>query len=483
MGRLEFYAGARRIICKPSYRGTEHPDSQQVQSASASRASCALAPLTTHEMRVMPQPMKLAVVAGILLGAFSLAVAETSRQVVAAAPQQGGYDAMPHLDLKPGLWELAVHISTVRPRTIVDTSELEKQLEKLSPEERKRAIANAQLAADQSRELSAKGSGNKNSQCLTAKSFAANELLKMNAQSGCKRTVTSSAQKVSIQYSCPKQSGTYTSEASTTLERINSENIKLTGQTVNVGEQPATATTVITGKFIREECAAPKTATQLEQDKRLAESPIAAANERHGNNYESAVTNRTDKVITAFTIFVQMYGAGQVRSHIYDAATLVSGPLKPHATIREGQPGIVVDVKPQAVIFADGSTWGGPKEVESMMQRRVVRLKTLKAIGASLCDSQRKKLTPEEAAEALEANQKLAPKEADDLLIAVERKAYDGTINYMRVPRKSGKASIADTLKALQVDASALADDPVKDANGKLYISKADAQLPCGGGQ
>jgi hypothetical protein len=32
----------------------------------------------------------------------------------------------------------------------------------------------------------------------------------------------------------------------------------------------------------------------------------------------------------------------------------------------------------------------------------------------------------------------------------------------------------------LQVDANALAEDPVKDANGKLYISKADAQLGCG---
>ena len=431
----------------------------------------------------MPYALKRAAAATITIAALLSVPFETSHRAAAAAPQEGGFETMPHLDLKPGLWELAVHISTDRPRTIVDTPALEKQLEKLSPEERKKAIANAQLSADQSRELSAKGSGNKGNRCVSVKEFQNNELLKLNAQSGCKRTVTSSAQTISIHYSCPKQSGTYTSEASTTLERIDAENFKLTGRTVNVGDQPATATTTITGKFLREDCAAPKTAKQVENDKRLAEAPIAAANERHGNNYVSAVTNRTDKVITAYTIFVEMWGAGQTRSHVFDSATLVSGPLKPHATIREGQPGIVVDVKPEAVIFADGTTWGGPKQIEEMMQRRVVRLKTLKAIAASLCDSQKKMLTSAEAAEALGAEEKLAPPEGTDMMNAVQRKAYDSTISYMRVPHKGAKPTITETLKALQVNASALAEDPVKDANGKLYISKADVQLSCGGGK
>lgn len=37
---------------------------------------------------------------------------------------------------------------------------------------------------------------------------------------------------------------------------------------------------------------------------------------------------------------------------------------------------------------------------------------------------------------------------------------------------------LEQTLKGLQVDADALAE---KDANGKIYISKADAQLRCAG--
>jgi hypothetical protein len=429
----------------------------------------------------MLHPPKRIAVPAITMAALLCIPFEASHRAKAAAPQEDGYEAMPHLDLKPGLWELKVHNSTIRPRTIIDTPELEKQLEKLTPEERKKAIANAQTVADQSRDLSAKGSDGKGNRCLKPQDFQNNELLKLDAQaSSCKRTVTSTEQKVSIQYACPKQTGTYTSEANVTLERIDSENFKLTGRTVNVGEQPATATSTITGKFLREECAAPKTPKQIEQDKRLAEAPIAAANERHGNSYESAVTNRTDKVITAYTIFVRMYGAGQVRSHIFDSATLVSGPLKAHATIREGQPGIVVDVKPEAVIFADGSTWGGPKEIESMMQRRVVRLKTLKAIGVSLCESKRKLLTSEESAQALEAKEKSVPSEGTDLLNAVQRKAYDSTINFMRVARKGAKPTIAETLKALQVDSNALADDPVKDASGKLYITKADTIIACG---
>jgi hypothetical protein len=434
-------------------------------------------------MRLMAQSKKLAAVAGILLAAFAYEFAATPHRAVAAAPQDAALSALPHLDLKPGLWEFAVHNSSIVPRTIVDTPQLEKQLEKLSPEERKKAIANAQLAADQSRELSAKGSGAKSNRCVALKDIQNNELLKINAQDAeCKRTVSSSAEKISIQYACPKKPGSYTSEASTVLERIDSKHFKLTARTVNLGDQPITTTSTITGTFIRDDCAAPKTAKQKEQDKRLAEAPITAANERHGNDYVSAVTNRTDKVISAYTIFVELYGAGQTRSHIYDSATLMAKPLKPHATIREGEPGIVVDVKPEAVIFADGSTWGGPKEIENMMKRRTVRLKTLKAIGASLCDSERRKLTSEEAAQALEKKEKTAPPMGDEMMNAVQRKAYDGTINYMRVPRKGGKATIVDTLKALQVDASALAEDPVKDANGKLYISKAETVLACSAG-
>ncbi len=431
----------------------------------------------------MPQPRKNAPVAGVLLATIACAIVVTLHRTAAAAPQDVALSALPHLDLKPGLWEFAVHTSTLRPRTIIDTPELEKKLETLPAEDRKRAIANAQLSADQSRELSAKGSGGKSNRCVALKDIQTNELLKFNAQDAeCRRTVTSTSQKISIEYACPKKSGSYTAEASTVLERIDSENFRLTARTVNLGDQPATTTSTVTGTFIRDDCAAPKTAKQIEQDKRLAEAPIAAANERHGNDYESAVTNRTDKVISAYTIFVEMWGAGQTRSHIYDSATLMDRPLKPHATIREGQPGIVVDVKPEAVIFADGSTWGGPKQIESMMQRRMVRLKALKSIGASLCDSQRKKLTSEDAAEELEAKKRAAPSLGNDMLNAVQTKAYDGTITYMRVPRKGGKASIADTLKALQADATPLAADPVKDANGKLYISKPETVLACSAG-
>jgi hypothetical protein len=89
-------------------------------------------------------------------------------------------------------------------------------------------------------------------------------------------------------------------------------------------------------------------------------------------------------------------------------------------------------------------------------------------------------LTSEESAQALAAKEKSVPSEGTDLLNAVQRKAYDSTINLMRVARKGAKPTIAETLKALQVDANALADDPVKDASGKLYITKVDTIIACG---
>ena len=88
----------------------------------------------------MPQPMKLGALAGVLFATFAFALFAMSRHTVAAEPLEQGFETMPHLDLKPGLWNLAVHNSQILPRTIIDTPALEKQLEKLSPEERKKAM-------------------------------------------------------------------------------------------------------------------------------------------------------------------------------------------------------------------------------------------------------------------------------------------------------------------------------------------------------
>jgi hypothetical protein len=397
------------------------------------------------------------------------------------APQDQGFDSVQPLDLKVGLWEFAVHNSQIVPHTNVDTPDFEKSIEKLSAADRKEAVSRLQAATDRSREIAAKGTDGKRQSCVAANDVRTNELLKLNAQSSeCKRTVTASSQKIVVHYACPVRPISPISEATTTMERIDSENFRVLMQTIQVGDHPSTTNSTLTAHWIREDCATPKTAKQVENDKRIAEAPIAAATERHGNDYVSAVTNRTDKVISAYTIFVVMWGSGSVRSHIYDSATLMDRPLKPHATIRESQRGIVVDVKPEAVIFVDGTTWGGPKEVEDMMQRRVTRLKTIKAIAASLCDLQKKGASGEQAAATLEANKKSAPNAGSQLQTAVQEKAYDDFITYLRRPRNGGaKTTVAQAIAAAQANATPLAADPVKDANGNLYTTKAETQMAC----
>jgi hypothetical protein len=44
------------------------------------------------------------------------------------------------IDLKAGLWDSLLHISTILPETNVDTPELEKQLAKLSPRSGQRRL-------------------------------------------------------------------------------------------------------------------------------------------------------------------------------------------------------------------------------------------------------------------------------------------------------------------------------------------------------
>jgi hypothetical protein len=222
----------------------------------------------------------------------------------------------------------------------------------------------------------------------------------------------------------------------------------------------------------------------VENDKLIAEAPIATATERHGNDYQSAVMNKTDRLISAYAVDVRQFGDGSVRTHIYDSKTQMSAPLKPHVTQREGEPGIISGVLPEATIFADGTTWGGPKYLETMMQRRVTRLKTLKAIAASLCDAQSKGATSDQAAAALEAKKKSAPNLGAQMQNSVRDKAYDEMITFLRRPRAGGaKATVAQAIARARSYASPLADDPVKDANGKLYITRADTVIACGGGK
>jgi hypothetical protein len=402
----------------------------------------------------------------------------------ASGAPQNSRPIPPGLDLKAGFWDFSLHSSRIVPPKNLDTPELEKQLETLSPADRKKGIDQAQATFDQIRSQSAKGTDTHFQGCLKASDIAANKIAALSDPPNCKRTDSISPQRESLHWSCPVQkSASYLSEQTWTLERIDAEHFKLTTQVAVAGDDAVTLNSVYVAKWVRESCAAPPTDKQIEQAKRLAEAPISAQNVRQGNDYIAHIANKTGKVITAYSYDFQEYGAGQVVDHIFDSATLVSAPLKPHGSTSEGMPGIVVEVEPEAAIFSDGTTWGTDKRIATMMSRRVTRLAALKAIASSLCDSLHKGLAPEAAATALEARKTSAPGQPTQMLNEVQRKTYEEIVNYMRVAHQGVKPSIPETLKAIQSDANLLAEDPVKDSNGNLFITRADAQIPCAAGR
>ncbi len=82
------------------------------------------------------------------------------------------------IDLKAGLWDSVLHVSTILPETNVDTPELEKQLAKLTPEERAKTIAGLKKQTADTRESMKNGSDTKTKFCFTAKQFESGNLLR-----------------------------------------------------------------------------------------------------------------------------------------------------------------------------------------------------------------------------------------------------------------------------------------------------------------
>jgi hypothetical protein len=49
--------------------------------------------------------------------------------------------------------------------------------------------------------------------------------------------------------------------------------------------------------------------------------------------------------------------------------------------------------------------------------------------------------------------------------------------------RSRGRTIATESRKAIPSDANLLAEDPVKDSHGNLFITRADAQIPCAAGR
>ncbi|HXM16310.1 MAG TPA: DUF3617 family protein, partial [Candidatus Eremiobacteraceae bacterium] len=249
------------------------------------------------------------------------------------------------IDLKPGLWDTVLHISTILPVTEVDTPALEKQLAKLSPEERAKTIAGMKQQEANTREVMKKGSDSKAKMCFTAKQFESGNLFQdLQGGNDCRKKMTSTSGKVSIQVSCAGPGGTaktWVAEQTMEIQRVDAENFTATERTMQAGDPAVGSVHTLTAKWVRESCANEPSAAQKAEAKMEADAPIAVRVDRIGNNYRTVVTNRSKTPLAAYSIGMAGAGGANGILRVYDARMNGTAPTGPGGTIPEGQQGII----------------------------------------------------------------------------------------------------------------------------------------------
>jgi hypothetical protein len=337
------------------------------------------------------------------------------------------------------------------------------------------------------REVMKKGSDSKAKMCFTAKQFESGNLFQdLQGGNDCRKKMTSTSGKVSIQVSCAGPGGTaktWVAEQTMEIQRVDAENFTATERTMQAGDPAVGSVHTLTAKWVRESCANEPSAAQKAEAKMEADAPIAVRVDRIGNNYRTVVTNRSKTPLAAYSIGMAGAGGANGILRVYDARMNGTAPTGPGGTIPEGQQGIIAGAKPVAAIFTDGTTFGNEREVTLLMDRRRTQLKTLRAILPVLCSASAKSEEASATVGTLESARKNSGKNGNDMQNSIVANTFTAAINVLRGRKKGRPATVADALQFVQAAARQMSADPVKDATGKLFITAAETDLKCGGGK
>ena len=157
-----------------------------------------------------------------------------------------------------------------------------------------------------------------------------------------------------------------------------------------------------------------------------------------------------------------------------------AGPqINPGGSVPERIAGILVDAKPLAAVFSDGTTFGDAKDVADLMARRTAKLTALTETVSVLCAAQQQGSDKQGAIASLEAtNSKVS--EATPMLSSIETAVYTDALDKLKRAAPSREVSIPEILSGLESTGKPLFADPVKDPSGALYIKSTPAALSCG---
>ena len=259
-----------------------------------------------------------------------------------------GQMAIQPLDIKTGLWELTKTSSATYPMPKGLPPEVAKML---TPAQR----AQYQEALKKSAEASAQGTQTKSTVCLRQSDLDVGNMLGpgQTVQDCTDRSVTSTKQLFAV--TCPAISGAQNLETFR-FERIDAEHFK--GEIhLAEGDNASKVGQTITARWIGASCG-------NEPIPRSAEPELVTVSViRPLDDYFAVVVNHASSPMTAYSAFVYMYLNGDVHRHVYDGSAEGHKTVKPGGSVQDRLEGIVRKAKVAAALFADGTTFGSPKEV------------------------------------------------------------------------------------------------------------------------
>ena len=218
-----------------------------VQFPSASQATPATAKNPGRFLLVVPGAV---VLAACLLLAVNI-------QVRAASGQAGAEANKPQpLDLKPGLWELRVNISTSGMFDALPPETMRQITANMTPEQRAKFVADLDAKTAKAEQAAKKGTDQKMKSCPLNQDFEGQ--ISVDAFTDrCTKTLRTSGQELHLHVLCPASMGTPESEQTSDFKRIDSENFEGTIQVITRDKKARTRTETFVGKWVADSCSGP----------------------------------------------------------------------------------------------------------------------------------------------------------------------------------------------------------------------------------
>lgn len=218
----------------------------------------------------------------IVLGASLLLPAEIDSGRTFA--QSTGDTKIVPLDLKPGLWEVKIHISTTDVSYESSKKSMEQLTQNYTPEQRKKAMADFEADERKAIEKRRAGSDSKAKHCPLKQDF-----LSHIEQSGpnCSRQVSSTGQASSLRVACKNTDGTPGWVQTNTFKRVDAENFQGSVEVVSHNPTIGTITQTFVGKWISDSCSGPP-------------AGYAAKNGLHPKGPENVARDDPNRIVAVF---------------------------------------------------------------------------------------------------------------------------------------------------------------------------------------